>query len=215
MERNALCPAILTRLPRYLAYLQSLQGESDAMISSAALGDALNISDVVVRKDLAKVCDKGLPRSGRLRSSIIHDIEKYLLVSKPVHAVVIGSGYLSLALLECEALTNYGVSVLAGFGFGSVLNGVQCDKPVLRIEELSDYCQDNHVDIGILTCAANEAQAVCDLLIRCGIRAIWNFSPCTLVVPAHIFLKQENIPGGVLPLCLALKKDIPAKSDPV
>lgn len=207
MERKTMHSATLDRLPKYLAYLRSLPDEPDAMISSTSLGAALGISGILVRKDLAKICEKGHPKRGRLRSSVIHDIEKYMLVNEPVNAVVIGDGHLGLALLKCTTFANYGVNVLAGFGFSPIPTAKPWGKPLLPLDELECYCQQNSVQMGILAVSAEEAQAACDLLVRCGIRAVWNFSLCDLTVPEHVHLKQENIPALALPLCLALKKD--------
>ena len=40
---------------------------------------------------------------------------------------------------------------------------------------------------------AAQAQAVCDLLIANGIKAIWNFAPTHLDVPPQILVQNENM----------------------
>lgn len=207
MKQKSANSATLSRLPKYLAYLKSLPGEPDARISSVSLGAALGVNDILVRKDLAKICGKGSPKRGRLLADVICDIERYFLVNKPVNAVVIGCGHLGLALLECTAFANYGINILAAFDHAPSRTIKANIKPVLSLKQLKSYCLQNSVQMGILTTSEDNAQDICDLLIYCGIRAVWNFSPCNLTVPDHIHLKQENIPASAVSLCLALKKD--------
>lgn len=68
---------LLQRLPRYLAYLKSLP-EDDCNISATAIADSLELGDVQVRKDLAKVSVEGRCRTGRSKNRLILDIERYL-----------------------------------------------------------------------------------------------------------------------------------------
>ena len=47
--------------------------------------------------------------------------------------------------------------------------------------------------IGIITVGQGSAQEVCDKLVACGIKGIWNFAPCALTVPPDVFFKQESL----------------------
>ena len=60
-----------------------------------------------------------------------------------------------------------------------------------------DACRRNKVQIGIITVPAEDAQHVCDLLIECGIRAIWNFAPKHLDVPPDILVHNENMAASL------------------
>ena len=66
-------------------------------------------------------------------------------------------------------------------------------KPVLPRSALEDLCSRRKILIGILTVPAAAAQGVCDLLIRNGIKAIWNFAPTHLDVPPQILVQNENM----------------------
>ena len=48
-----------------------------------------------------------------------------------------------------------------------------------------------------ITVPAEDAQHVCDLLIECGIRAIWNFAPKHLDVPPDILVHNENMAASL------------------
>ena len=51
---------------------------------------------------------------------------------------------------------------------------------------------------------AAAAQGVCDLLIRNGIKAIWNFAPTHLDVPPQILVQNENMATSLAVLSLSL-----------
>ena len=50
-----------------------------------------------------------------------------------------------------------------------------------------------HILIGIITVPAADAQAVADLMVAGGIRAIWNFAPIRLHTPAHVIVHNEDL----------------------
>jgi redox-sensing transcriptional repressor len=59
--------------------------------------------------------------------------------------------------------------------------------------------------MGIITVPAAQAQQVCDLLIDCGIRAIWNFAPTHLDVPGHILVQNEDMATSLAVLSMHLQ----------
>jgi redox-sensing transcriptional repressor len=58
---------------------------------------------------------------------------------------------------------------------------------------IEKFCLENDIKIGIITVGQGSAQAVCDRLVACGVKAIWNFAPCTLSLPHGVLLKQERL----------------------
>jgi len=65
-----------------------------------------------------------------------------------------------------------------------------------------------HINIGIITVPAENAQEVCDRMIEGGILAIWNFAPVSLNVPEHILVHNENMASSLAVLSKHLKKKI-------
>ena len=51
--------------------------------------------------------------------------------------------------------------------------------------------------MGIIAVPAEQAQQVCDELIRYGIRAIWNFAPAHLEVPAGVLVQNEDMAASL------------------
>ena len=65
--------------------------------------------------------------------------------------------------------------------------------------------------MGIITVPDAHAQEVCDQLIDCGIKAIWNFAPIHLEVPAHILVQSENMATSLAVLSMHLQAQIKDK----
>ena len=65
--------------------------------------------------------------------------------------------------------------------------------------------------MGIITVPATQAQQVCDKLIECGIKAIWNFAPTHLDVQANILVQNENMATSLAVLSMHLQAQIKEK----
>ena len=186
--------ATLKRLPTYLAYLKAMPDSSGVNISATALAAGLHMGEVQVRKDLALVSSGGRPKIGYNRAALIADIEQFLGYGNTNDAVLIGAGKLGRALLGYSGFAEYGLNIVAAFDSDASVAGTDASgKPVLPLSALEDLCSRRKILIGILTVPAAAAQGVCDLLIRNGIKAIWNFAPTHLDVPPQILVQNENM----------------------
>ena len=211
MERKEISKAVLKRLPGYLAYLKSIPEEGSAHISATALANALGMGEVQVRKDLAMVSDGGRPKLGYLRESLIDDIEQFLGYDNTTDAVLIGAGKLGQALLGYSGFADYGLNILAAFDVAPD-HEVKIDgKPIYHIDELESFCRTHKVLMGIITVPGPFAQQVCDQLIACGIKAIWNFAPTHLEVPSNILVQYENMATSLAVLSMHLQAQIKDK----
>ena len=203
--------AVLKRLPGYLAYLKSTQDQDSPYISATALAAALGMGEVQVRKDLASVSDGGRPKIGYLRESLIYDIEQFLGYDNTTDAVLIGAGKLGQALLDYKGFQEYGLNVLAAFDINPERESAESGKPILHIDKLEQFCRAHKVLMGIITVPDHHAQEVCDKLIGCGIKAIWNFAPVHLEVPPHILVQSENMATSLAVLSMHLQAQIQEK----
>ena len=203
--------AVLKRLPGYLAYLKGLQDQEYPYISATALANALGMGEVQVRKDLASVSDGGRPKIGYLRESLIDDIEQFLGYDNTTDAVLIGAGRLGQALMGYKGFEEYGLNVLAAFDTNPTSDRTDDGKPILHMDQLEQFCRAHKVLMGIITVPDSHAQAVCDKLIACGIKAIWNFAPIHLEVPSNILVQSENMATSLAVLSMHLQAQIKDK----
>ena len=211
MERKEISKSVLKRLPGYLAYLKSIPQDGPAHISATALANALGMGEVQVRKDLAMVSDGGRPKLGYLRENLIDDIEQFLGYDNTTDAVLIGAGKLGQALLGYCGFDDYGLNILAAFDIAPSATKTQEGTPIYPMDQLESFCKTNKVLMGIITVPAASAQEVCDLLIRCGIKAVWNFAPTHLDVPANILVQNENMATSFAVLSMHLQAQMKDK----
>ena len=208
MERKEVSKSVLKRLPAYLAYLKSIPMDGSPNISATALANALGMGEVQVRKDLALVSDGGRPKVGYNRLGLIDDIEQFLGYDNTTDAVLIGAGKLGRALLGYQGFDAYGLNILAAFDVNAHPGETEDGKPVLPMEELESFCRGHKILMGIITVPASQAQAVCDKLIACGIKAVWNFANAHLEVPSNILVQYENMATSLAVLSMHLQAHI-------
>ena len=194
MEVNSIPKATLGRLHLYIRYLRERSDESSTTISATKIARGLSLGEVQVRKDLAMISGCGKPRIGYEKTKLIQDIERHLGYEGLTGAVLIGAGKLGKALLDYDGFEDFGIRILAGFDCNkTALQVGKNAKEILPISDIEKFCAEHNVKIGIITVGQGSAQDVCDRLVACGIKAIWNFAPCALCVPSDVFLKQENL----------------------
>ena len=211
MKQKEISKSVLKRLPGYVAYLRTLSDNPSPYISATALANALGMGEVQVRKDLAMVSDGGRPKIGYLRESLIEDIEQFLGYDNTTDAVLIGAGKLGQALLGYNGFDAYGLNILAAFDVEPSAEATEEGKLIYPMDRLESYCRENSVLMGIITVPAPYAQQVCDKLIACGIKAVWNFAPTHLDVPEHILVQNENMATSLAVLSMHLQAQIKEK----
>lgn len=196
------------RLPDYLTYLRGKAEEGVMTISAPIVAKGLNLNEVQVRKDLAAVSEcGGKPRTGYLLRDLILDIEKYLGYDNVKDAIIVGVGHLGSALISFEGFKNHGLNVVAGFDTNEKLIGTEVHgKKIFPINRISEICKSFNVKIGIITVPDKHAQEICDIMVKAGVLAIWNFAQVHLNVPDDIIVQNENLSASIALLSKSIKR---------
>lgn len=203
MEPKPVSRKLLKRLPVYLNYLKNLP-EDSPNVSATAMARDLELGDVQVRKDLAKI-STGRRRTGRNRHQLMQDIEEYLNFAEETGTIVVGAGKLGRALLDYAGFEEAGFNVMAGFDIEPSIDISEGGKPIYPVGRLEHFCKHYDVHIGVIAVPAESAQRVCDSLVACGVRAIWNFAPIHLQVPDYVIVQSENLAVSLTSLRVQMK----------
>ena len=189
----------LSRLPLYYSHIRKMQQQGEKYVSAAAIAQSLNLNPVLVRKDLSGVSSmEGKPHAGFEIDTLIKDLSEYLGYNKVDEAILVGVGSLGRLILTNKEFSSMGLNITVGFDKDPDLHGLQIDdKFILPMEKMESYVKRTGVKIGIITVPADQAQAVCDQMVNCGILAIWNFAFTLLNVPQGILVKNENLPSSL------------------
>lgn len=195
-EKLAKIPvASLKRLPLYLSVLQTLNQSNEKYISSGKIAELSNENASVVKKDLSFIISKeGKPKLGYEINGLILDIESVLKFQKVQKAIIVGVGKLGTALFHYQGFEKYNLQIVYGFDTNKSIVGT-CfkGKEVFDISKISEKLNGSDIKIGIITTPAQFAQTTADLLVKNGIKAIWNFTSENLKLPENIVVKNENL----------------------
>ena len=205
----------LSRLPLYYSYISRLKAEGVESVSSVLLAQHLNLNPVLVRKDLAQVSSvAGHPRTGFEVKQLLVDIDNYMGYNKLDEAILVGVGSMGRILLTNSKFAKFGLNIVVGFDKDPYLCGLQLEgKHILPMEKMESLVQRMGIRIGIITVPDDQAQDACDQMVKCGIKAIWNFAFVPLKVPEDVLVKNENLPSSLAVLAhnLAVKSSTTSK----
>ena len=184
-------------MPVYLNYLKTL-GDGERFISSGAIARALNMGEVLVRKDLAFTSAQGRTRVGYKLSELVSALEEYLGCNEKKNTVIIGAGEVGQALLAYGGFKNYGIEIVAAFDSDEKkINTVVSQKPVKDRAELKQGVDEYGVKRAVICVPAAVAQEVADLLVNCGVKKILNFAPVLLQVPEGFTVRNIDVAANL------------------
>lgn len=194
------------RMPGYLNLLRDMQRRDEQFITAPAIAKLMHLDPTQVVKDLSFTGISGKPRVGYIVSELVLALEEFLGYNRTHEAFLVGAGYLGSALIQYQGFRESGLKIVAAFDIdkrkvGTELSGV----PVFHLDKFRDLAGRLHISIGILTTPASAAQAVADLMVGWGIRAIWNFAPIPLIVPNHVIVQDTHIYANLAVILNKLK----------
>ena len=205
MKKTQFSKPLLERVPLYLKYLYSIK-DNKKSVSSTAISQALRLGEVQVRKDLNAISGSGKPKVGYEVQSLICNLEDFLGKTKKVNVALVGAGKLGKALYGYGGFEEYGVQISAAFDVAVEAPQVFRDeKLIYPIGAFSDYVRENNVMIGIIAVPEQNAQTTADMMVKNGIKAIWNFAPGKINVPEGVTLRSENMAASLALLASEFK----------
>ena len=205
-RRKPISVQTIRRLPQYLRIFYNFHAYGREMVSSTDLAEETHLLPIVIKKDLQAVGAPSKRRAGFKVAGTISVIEQFLGWNNLNKAFLIGVGHLGSALLGFNGFKNHGLEIVAAFDtepdkVGQTIHGV----PVYHTAQLTSIIEKQNLKIAVLTLPSSAAQGVTDTLIAAGIKAIWNFAPVNLKVPADVVVQKEDISSGLAELCAKLK----------
>lgn len=178
---------VIHRLPLYLRALDQMAENGQLVTSSQELGTQLDISSAQIRKDLSHFGEFGKQGTGYDIEFLRAQLRRILQVDESWSMALVGAGDLG------HALVNYGGFRQRNFHIDAVFDNdahkIGMTLGTLTIEEQSripERVRELEIYMGIIAVPARAAQAVADLLIQGGVRAILCYAPITLSLPDNI-----------------------------
>lgn len=192
-QQTQVSALILGRLAFYLRTLTQLAGEGHTLVSSKMLAEILGLTAAQVRKDLSVFGGFGKQGTGYEVMSLRQQLIRILNIDAQWPVVVIGAGDLGRALAGNETLRRRGFEIVALFDKDPAKIGVPIHElPVYHVDQLARFLGRNAVEIAIIAVPVEAAQAVAELLVSVGVRAILNYAPTALNVPVSVRVEDVD-----------------------
>lgn len=192
--RRSMPQASVERLPGYLRVLTELSSHGVLSASSQQLAELAGVGPAQLRKDLSHLGSHG-------RRGVGYDVETLrervqaalgLVVELPV--AIVGAGNLGHALANYSGFGARGFTVVALLDASPALVGTEVAGVVVEdVARLAAVVRELEVAIVVIATPGDQAQGVCDVVVRAGVREILNFAPRALHVPDGVELRSVDL----------------------
>lgn len=204
-NRNRVSEAVIRRMPKYYRYLKEMERGGVEKISSRELSQRMGLTASQIRQDFNCFGGFGQQGYGYNVSELRKEIRNILGLGSIKNVVIIGAGNLGQALANYSNFEREGFRIKALFDInpkliGMSIRGIQ----VLDLDELEPLSQRESIQIGVITTPRDQAQKIADLLVKCGIKGIWNFAPTDVEVPNEVIVENVHLSDSLYVLSLRL-----------
>ena len=201
MESRGISKAVIGRLPRYYRYLGELNEAGVERISSSDLSKKMHVTASQIRQDLNNFGGFGQQGYGYNVKYLRTEIGKILGLDQSHNMVIIGAGNLGQAIENYASFARNGFILKGIFDVNPELKGkVIRDVPIRMMDELETVLQEENIDIAALTIPKTKAVEVSDILVRNGIKAIWNFAHTDLNLPKDVIVESVHLSDSLMKL---------------
>ncbi|MCF6184136.1 MAG: redox-sensing transcriptional repressor Rex [Bacteroidales bacterium] len=188
----------IRRLPLYHSFLLTIKNKERKYISAPDIANELQIDPTQIIKDFSYLNVKGKTKVGYVTSVLIKILEEFLGYHISRKAFIVGIGNLGSALIKYHRFHNEGMEITAGFDINpEIINTKTNNLKLFHIDQFQEKINETPVDIGIIVVPADQAQKIADLMIKSGVKAIWNFSGTPLSAPDNIIIENTSIDSGL------------------
>jgi redox-sensing transcriptional repressor len=193
----------------YLRCLNALEAGGVKTISSRALAEQFHLNAAQIRKDLAYFGEFGVRGVGYYVAELKQHLRKILGLDRPVRVVIVGAGNLGLALADYPGFRQEGFEIAALFDSARAKVGraSRGGVPICDMAGFRKFVKRAQVHIAVVAVPAPAAQRVVDIAAAAGIRAILNFSPGALKVPAGVKIKNMDVTVSMESLSFFLARE--------
>ncbi|MCI8853089.1 MAG: redox-sensing transcriptional repressor Rex [Lachnospiraceae bacterium] len=201
MEEREISKAVIKRLPRYYRYLGEILESGVERISSSELSSRMKVTASQIRQDLNNFGGFGQQGYGYNVKYLYEEIGKILGVDKQHNMIIVGGGNLGQALANYVAFEKNGFVIKGIFDVNPVLKGLSVRGiQIHMLEDLREFIQKEAIQIAALTLPKSKAEEMTELLVRYGVKAIWNFAHVDLQVPEDVLVENVHLSESLMQL---------------
>jgi redox-sensing transcriptional repressor len=193
------------RLSLYLSFLEGIERQGLTTISSDELAQMGGTTSAQVRKDLSLFGSFGKRGLGYSVPELSEKLREILGLGKEWKVCIIGAGKIGAALARYRGFAERGFQVAGVYDIDDAKVGKRWESLTVRsIADLEKDAGKNEYDIAVVATPAENTPAVVKQVVRAGIKAILNFAPIQLSVPADVTVRNVNMAMELEGLSFAL-----------
>lgn len=201
LEHRKISRAVISRLPRYYRFLGELLDAGVERISSNDLSKKMRVTASQIRQDLNNFGGFGQQGYGYNVKYLHSEIGKILGLDKTHNFIIIGAGNLGQALANYASFEKSGFVLKSLFDVNPRLDGISIRGIRVRMmDELIGFLKENDIEIAALTIPKSKAVEVADILVKNGIKAIWNFAHTDLTLPKDVIVENVHLSDSLMQL---------------
>lgn len=194
MEERQISKAVIKRLPRYYRYLGEILDSGMERISSGELSSRMKVTASQIRQDLNHFGGFGQQGYGYNVKYLHDEIGKILGLDTVHKMIVVGGGNMGQALSNYTSFERNGFKICGIFDvnpdlIGKKIRGIE----IYPLSCLPEFVREENIEIAALTLPKAAAPEVADMLVSCGIKAIWNFAHMDLNVPKDVVVENVHL----------------------
>ena len=181
------------RLPVYLRVLEGLRDVDH--VSSEELATACGVTSAQLRKDLSALGSHGTRGVGYDVRALRDALATELGLQHDWPVVIVGGGYLGLALANDAGFASRGFRVVGVVDADAMRTGEQVGSGLViqPMADLARIVRRTRCVIAAVATPADAAQRVADELVAAGITGILNFAPAVLTVPDGVAVRDVDL----------------------
>jgi redox-sensing transcriptional repressor len=184
----------ISRLSRYYRALVQLDKDNYETVSSKDLARLEHLTPAQVRKDLSFFGSFGTRGLGYPVRELKDKIARILGVDQEWNVALVGIGNIGSALVSYKEFSRQGFKIKLLFDNDQRKIGSNHKGIVIRdVANLTQELKDNKIEIVVIAVPPQQAQTVCDDIVKADVSAILNFAPINLKVPKGVSLRNENM----------------------
>jgi len=196
------------RLSVYLRLLRDLSDRGVTTLSSEELAERSGTTAAQVRKDLSFFGTFGKRGLGYSVDELVRALRGIMGLEKTWRVALVGAGKIGTALLGYQDLRRQGFVIEAVFDRDPAKIGRRWNGLSIQPESQLEDALAGGIDIVIVAVPAEAAQGIVDRVVKSGVRAVLNFAPTRLTVPAGVTLKTVNMAAELEGLSYALVNEV-------
>ena len=201
VEEKHISSAVIRRLPRYYRYLGELLDSGVERLSSNELSERMKVTASPISQELNNFGGFGQQGYGYNVEYLHKEISKILGIDTSHNMIIVGAGNLGQAIAGYADFEKRGFIVKGIFDITPELTGHSIRGiNVKMFYEMEDFVKNNDIEIAALTIPKESAVEVANILVKAGIKAIWNFAHTDLNLPKDIIVENVHLSESLMRL---------------